>query len=211
MFLTALTTQMRAVCVLTVASVIVTSCTGSQLTGEVSGQRYISPVGFSCSLPERNVKDGYKKRSDNGLVEFYSDFNLRGIYYAGYSSSKWKDTDLTGPAAQQTLEEFLGAVIFPRSRQSEILYIEPISVGEEEMLIAAANVPEGSGASNLRTGTNFDAKVVALLFFKGSYMFAFTTQDNMQDVAFKSDDDLTDIINNYRSWLESFYEGCLFD
>ena len=61
------------------------------------------------------------------------------------------------------------------------------------------------------TGKTFDAKVVALLFFKGSYIFAFTTQNNMSDASFKSNDDLKGIINNYRLWLESFYETCVFD
>jgi hypothetical protein len=202
---------LTVLCFLTASALAPDIASAARLKGKIQNDRYISPVGFSCSLPERNVKDGYKKKSDNGLVEFYSDFNLHGIYYAGYSSSKWKDTDPTGQAKQQTLEEFFGTVVIPRSRQSEILYSEPISVGEEEMLIAAANVPKGSGATNLLTGKNFDAKVIALLFFKGSYIFAFTTQNNMRDTTFKSSDDLKDIINDYRSWLENFYEACVFD
>jgi len=212
------TMKLLAVPALTVLCLVMASglapdfASAARLKGKIQNDRYISPVGFSCSVPERNVKDGYKKKSDAGLVEFYSDFNLHGIYYAGYSSAEQKDTDPTGPAKQQTLEGFfLGSVLFPRSRQSEILYREPISVGDEEMLIAAANVPKGSGATNLVTGKAFDAKVVALLFFKGSYIFAFTTQNNMSDASFKSNDDLKGIINNYRSWLESFYETCVFD
>lgn len=181
----------------------------ARLKGEIEDDRYISPVGFSCGVPLRNVIDGYRKNLDTGQVEFYDDFALHGIYYGPFSSV---ETDPTWPAKQQALESFLlGRVLLPRSPQSEILFSEPVSIDHEEMLIAAATVLERSGASNLITGKAFDAKVVALLFFRGPYVFAFTTQNNLSDANFTSNNDLGRIIEDYRSWLENYYDTCVFD
>jgi hypothetical protein len=153
MFLTALPTQMRAVCALTVVSVIATACAQTQLAGEVIDQRYISPLGnFDTGFPlmgpgKGTIDDGHDE--NNGFVTFIAGTGgLTRIDYSRLPPELAATMDVEGDLPDAAYLAFFNSYTLPMfkdySAQTQTLHEEFVSEDDSRAYFAIVLISGGS-------------------------------------------------------------------
>lgn len=183
--------------------------------------RYLAPGGqFSCELPDRlpgfTVREHYVKDTQQGFVEFPTDFGMTTVYYWRVSSNVTQEQGLDQAARSKFLEDSLENVLMrgiflPTSPDSEIVHSEFVSGAQGEMLFALVLVPGASGAWNVATGEKFDAKVGTYLFVRNNYLFGLRVQYNIRDFASLSETNLESMVIDYKRGLADFYSSMRFE